>query len=87
MRTVRENAESKGRRYLAEGRVTIAHAGPDGIRATVRGNGEFYEVAYERGDWSCTCPAVGRCAHLVALMLVTVRPGVRGEVPWQTAST
>lgn len=77
----RENAEAKGRRYLTEGRLLVRFAGPQGIRAICRGNGEFYRVGYERGGWWCTCPAKGRCSHLIALMLVTVRPrGMPQEV-------
>ncbi len=72
---MRENAEAKGRRYLTEGRLLIRSAGPDGVRALCRGNGEWYRVGYQRGGWSCDCPALGRCAHLVAIMLVTTRPG------------
>jgi uncharacterized Zn finger protein len=71
----RENAEGKGRRYLCEGRLLVRSVGPQGIRAIARGNGDIYRVGYQRGGWDCTCPAVGRCSHLVALQLVTVRPG------------
>lgn len=71
----REGAEQKGRRYLAEGRLVIHAVGHHRIDAVCRGGGELYRVGYRRGGWSCDCPALGRCSHLVALMLVCVRPG------------
>ena len=45
----RESADSKGRRYLLEGRVVIESAGPGWIAATVRGAGEYHHVTYGRG--------------------------------------
>lgn len=72
---MRENAQTKGRRYLVEGRLFVRTAGTGGIRAVCRGQGEVWQVGYERGSWFCTCPARGVCSHLVALQLVTVRPG------------
>jgi uncharacterized Zn finger protein len=71
---VRENAEAKGRRYVAEGRLIVEHVDGGSIRALCRGAGDVYNLGFEGGRWSCTCPAKGRCAHLVALMLVTRRP-------------
>jgi hypothetical protein len=71
----REGAETKGRRYLTEGRLLVEAVTAHRIDATCRGNGEVYAVGYQRGGWACTCPALGRCSHLVALQLVTVRPG------------
>jgi uncharacterized Zn finger protein len=68
----REGAQQKGRRYLVEGRVTVRYAGPAGIRAFVKGQGEVYSVTFEHGrGWSCSCPARTRCAHLVGVQLVT----------------
>jgi uncharacterized Zn finger protein len=70
----RENAEAKGRRYLTEGRLTLERVDASGVRATCRGGGVIYDVAWAPGDgWSCSCPARGRCAHRVALELVVVR--------------
>lgn len=74
----RESAETKGRRYLAEGRLTIERVDQHGILATCRGMGDSYIVGYRRGGWSCDCAAQGRCAHLVALMLVTAPKRVNG---------
>jgi hypothetical protein len=72
----RESAFVKGRRLLVEGRLVVRSAGPAGIRALCRSDsGEFYRLGTDNGSWQCSCPAVGRCSHLVALQLVTVRPG------------
>lgn len=76
----RESAEVKGRRLLTEGRVVMEAVDPRRIVASVRGNGELYTVGYERGGWYCTCPAKGRCSHLVALMLVCVAPPMRRTI-------
>jgi len=69
---MRENARAKGRRYLAEGRLVVREAGGARIVATCRGAGAEHRLGCdEDGLWWCTCPAHGRCAHLVALQLVT----------------
>lgn len=67
----RENAATKGRRYLVEGRLTVhAIRGPN-VRASCRGDGATYTLTHDPGTgWACTCPARGRCAHLTALGLV-----------------
>lgn len=70
-----ENVDAKGRRYVSEGRLTVEHLDSQEIRATVRGEGAMYKLGYQRGSWKCSCPALTRCSHLVALMLVTVREG------------
>ena len=67
--TGRENAEAKGR----EGRLLIERVDEGGIRASCRGGGQVYQLGFEDGAWFCSCPALGRCAHLVALQAVTVR--------------
>ena len=69
--TGRENAEVKGRRYVAEGRLLVEHVDARTIRARCRGNGAVYGLGRNRGSWFCDCPALGRCCHLVALQLVT----------------
>lgn len=72
----RENVETKARRYLCEGRITLRRVGPSEVLALVRGNGAFYNTGYdERSGWWCECAARGNCAHLTALQLVTVHPG------------
>jgi uncharacterized Zn finger protein len=70
----RESVESKGRRYLLESRLTVVLVGGDVVRATCRGSGELYELGHTPGrGWWCNCPARAQCAHLLALMAVTVR--------------
>lgn len=70
---MREDARTKGRRYVAEGRLTVTRADGDHVIATCRGNGAIYRLGHNpsRGWW-CTCPARGTCAHVHALGLVTV---------------
>jgi uncharacterized Zn finger protein len=69
----RESAPSKGRRYLLEGRLTVSHVSRDLVRATCRGDGHVWRLGWSRGEgWWCSCPARGRCAHLLALALVVV---------------
>jgi uncharacterized Zn finger protein len=68
----RENAQSKGLRYLASGRVLIRRAGPDHVEATVRGNGYLWRVEYRDGWWRCDCPARSKCAHRYAVEQVVV---------------
>lgn len=72
--TTRENVETKGRRYLTEGRVLLRvldeHAGI--VQADVRGDGAVWSTGRDEGGWFCTCPARSRCAHLVAVGLVVV---------------
>lgn len=67
----RENPQSKGRRYLLEGRLEVTHVDVDRIRATCRGQDDTHRLGYGEGHWWCSCPARGLCAHLVALKLVT----------------
>ena len=84
----RESAQDKGRRLLTEGRLTVTTVDssepdplevPAPIIATCRGDsGEVYHLGYDarRRQWRCTCVEMkGKCSHLVALQLVTVKPG------------
>jgi hypothetical protein len=68
---VRENYQAKGRRYAAEGRLVVRSVDAESARAECRGDGAIYTVRFERGRWSCNCPALGRCSHQYALGLVT----------------
>ena len=73
----REGAEAKGRRLLTEGRLVVEVAAPGAFAATVRGSGDYHRVEFGRGGWSCSCPALSLCSHLVAAQLVsapTTRP-------------
>jgi len=67
----REGAQVKGRRYLTEARVCIVEASPGHVLAQVRGDGAFYVVSFDAGEWTCTCPAVRSCSHLVGVKLCT----------------
>jgi hypothetical protein len=67
----RETVETKARRYLAEGRLSVVLVVDDEIEATCRGDGAVYLAGWH-GAWHCSCPArTDRCAHLAALRLVT----------------
>jgi len=67
----REGAADKARRYLVEGRVTIVHVSGPRVLAYVRGDGAVWRCEANGSDWVCPCPAKGRCAHLLAVGLVT----------------
>src|SRR5687768_7502559 len=71
----RESVDAKGQRYLVQGRLILEHVDASLIRATCRGSGSVYVLGWNGGTWWCGCAARGRCSHLVALQLVTVRPG------------
>ncbi len=71
----RENAATKGRRLLVEGRVRLLHVDEDAghVTAEVRGDsGCVYTVSYDAGGWSCDCPTLGVCSHIRACQLVVV---------------
>lgn len=71
----RENAHDKGRRLLVEGRLHVRAVTERHITATCRGDsGEVYLLCADDRSWTCSCPAASRCAHLIALMLVTLKP-------------
>ncbi len=72
----------EGRRYLTEGRVVLRHLIGDDLVADVRGDGTVHEVSFSpRRGWRCTCPALGRCCHLLAVGLV-VALGRPAEAQW-----
>lgn len=74
---MRESAEAKGRRYLAEGRLLVERVVGNHVVATCRGGGAVYRLGFDpaRREWRCTCPARSRCAHLIALQLVVQAAG------------
>lgn len=76
---MRETAETKGRRYLTEGRVVVRAVGHLGVLATVRGSGAEHRVTHTTAGWDCTCPARTHCSHLVAVGLVTAPTTTRPE--------
>ena len=77
----RESAADKGRRLLTEARLTVLEIDPATgyVHAQCRGDSaEVYDLGYDptRDQWRCTCQEMkGKCSHLVALQLVTLRPG------------
>jgi uncharacterized Zn finger protein len=71
----REDAATKGRRLLGEGRLRVLSITTRELQAECWGDSaELYTVGYRPGGWYCSCPAFGRCSHMTALMLVTSRP-------------
>jgi uncharacterized Zn finger protein len=78
----REDAATKARRLLGEGRITLVQLGPTHLMARARGDsGMEYRVTWEAGagatgsappGWHCNCEARGRCSHIRAVQLVTV---------------
>jgi uncharacterized Zn finger protein len=69
----REDTQSKARRLVSEGRVTIRRIGDDLIVAHVRGDtAQVYAVRWDPDGWSCPCPVLGRCSHVRAVQLVTL---------------
>jgi uncharacterized Zn finger protein len=67
----RENARSKAGRLLTEGRIEIVRLDEHGCLALVRGDsGEIRTVRFERGGWTCDCPALSCCSHAMACALV-----------------
>ena len=69
---MRENAASKAKRYLTEGRVVITQVVPGRVDAIVRGDGSIHAAGYRSGTWACSCPArTADCSHLRALRLTT----------------
>jgi hypothetical protein len=75
---LRENAESKARRYLVEGRLEVQQLGGDGVLARCLGDeGDVYHVRWDgqRRAWPCDSPAYGpRCAHALARGRVVRKP-------------
>lgn len=71
-RMTREITVAKGRRYLAEGRLTVIRVDGDLADAVVQGDTGQHHVGHDPDGWHCTCPARGRCSHIAALQLVTV---------------
>jgi len=71
----RESVADKAVRLLREGRLTVLYRDGDRVTAVCHGDSGTYHLGHSPdrpGVWSCSCPAVGRCAHTVALMLVVI---------------
>ena len=71
----RENAASKGLRWLVEGRVRVRLVHRGRVHAEVRGDsGRVHNVRFAQNQWRCTCQAGGnRCSHLRAVWLVVAQ--------------
>lgn len=73
---MREDAATKARRLLTQGRVIVTRVDGRDVTAIVRGDSaEFYSVAHRSRSCVCDCAALGRCSHVQALMLITVPVG------------
>ena len=69
---MRENAATKARRYLTEGRVVVTHVSQGRVDASIRGDGIIHLATFRTGCWSCTCEVrTDQCSHLIALRLCT----------------
>lgn len=68
---MRESAATKARRYLAEGRLIVRRVDGPYALAFCRGDGVMHRIEQHHDVGICSCPARGRCAHLLALGLVT----------------
>ena len=75
MSTERTDDDVRARRYLAGGRVKVISATSDAVQADVFGCAGSYRVTWDAGGMTCTCPAAGRCGHLLALQLISDGPG------------
>jgi uncharacterized Zn finger protein len=76
---MREDAATKARRLLAEGRCYVVRVSGDHVDAVIRGDTELHHIRHDGGSWGCTCPAgnIGsrRCSHIRALQLITCPSG------------
>lgn len=76
-----ENTDQKARRLLAEGRLTVLAVNDAAVIARCKGDsGEEYMLGWDKNhmNWICSCKARGKCSHLKALWLVTVKPTPQG---------
>ena len=84
-----ENAATKARRLLTEGRVTVLRVDRDVVDASVRGDSAaVYHVSHDptRG-WRCDCPAYRSCcSHVKAVQLVVVLPNSRSALSGQNVT-
>lgn len=79
--SMREDAHTRGRRLLVEGRLIVRRVSDGHIVASCRGDsGVIHTVSGDARGFACSCPAFRTCAHIVALSLVTLLP-TRGPGP------
>ncbi|MFN7148954.1 MAG: hypothetical protein ACK4V6_05690 [Microthrixaceae bacterium] len=63
----REDARTKSLRLLQDGRLVVTLVDRDRVNAICRGDGALHHLTVRGPDWQCSCPARGRCSHLLAL--------------------
>jgi len=71
----REDAVTRGRRMVSEGRLIVSYVSGRSIAAVCRGDsGLIHRLGYDpgRGYW-CACSGLTKCAHLHALHLVAAK--------------
>jgi uncharacterized Zn finger protein len=76
---MRASAAQKARTYLTEGRLILRRVDGPHVIAYCRGDGALYRIEVHHDHGTCTCPARGRCSHLLAVGLVTAT--IRKEHP------
>lgn len=86
---MREDAPTKARRYLTEGRIIVTGVGTETITALCRGDGVVYQLGWNAtDDWLCDCKAMSpRCSHLLALKLVCIATKPHPDKHTETAIT
>lgn len=62
---------AKANRYLTEHRVVLLVHRPTGAMAHCTGDHGTYFIAGNDNGWTCTCPAVGTCSHIIATEALT----------------
>ena len=66
--------ELKANRLLGNRAVQIKFCTEGVISAAVRGDSGIHEIRWTRNQgWDCSCPAYGRCSHVLAVASVTMR--------------
>lgn len=71
----RATVEAKAIRILLERRLTILAVNKTRVIAECRGNSDrTYHLGWTHDRWHCHCDSKGKCSHLTALQMVTMRP-------------
>ena len=66
--------EAKVTRLLTSNAVQVQWATDQVINSAVRGDSGVHDVRWSRlHGWSCSCPCLGECTHVVATRGVTMR--------------
>ena len=76
---MRQDAFTKARRIVAEGRLTLHLVDQDVVEASCRGDAAVHNLGFDEVGFYCSCRARGRCSHLIALGLVVVIPTTHRE--------